>query len=84
MFVVISHNRDMHVSYFASTCRTGRWRSEWTFKLVGQKSMEFSVHGVIKVQVCEYLCLDCKLGSTVFIVWNLVKTDMAFKFSIID
>ncbi|CAH8554251.1 F-actin-capping protein subunit alpha-1, variant 2 [Schistosoma haematobium] len=41
-------------SHFSKHQSTGRWRSEWTFKLVGQKSMEFSVHGVIKVQTHLY------------------------------
>ncbi|VDQ09813.1 unnamed protein product [Trichobilharzia regenti] len=38
-------------SHFSKHQSTGRWRSEWIFKVIGQSPMEFSVHGVIKVQV---------------------------------
>ncbi|KAK4471561.1 hypothetical protein MN116_004978 [Schistosoma mekongi] len=42
-------------SHFSKHQSTGRWRSEWTFRLVGQQpSTEFSVHGVIKVQTHLY------------------------------
>ncbi|CAH8529910.1 unnamed protein product [Heterobilharzia americana] len=42
-------------SHFSKHQSTGRWRSEWTFKLLGQSpSTEFSVHGVIKVQTHLY------------------------------
>ncbi|CAH8505726.1 unnamed protein product [Schistosoma turkestanicum] len=42
-------------SEFSKHQSTGRWRSEWTFKLVGQEpSTGFSVHGVMKVQTHLY------------------------------
>ncbi|CAH8850574.1 unnamed protein product [Trichobilharzia szidati] len=41
-------------SHFSKHQSTGRWRSEWIFKLLGQSPMEFSVHGIIKVQTHLY------------------------------
>nr|CAH8850684.1 unnamed protein product [Trichobilharzia regenti] len=41
-------------SHFSKHQSTGRWRSEWIFKVIGQSPMEFSVHGVIKVQTHLY------------------------------